>query len=91
MLSPRKFGLSQNSKGEIPTHSLFVFGICCTEIDPFCKFSNETGHINIVKLLIDSKADVNAMENNGHTVLHFASMQGLRIGYDVLFSWLYSS
>ena len=38
--------------------------------------ASENGHTNVMKLLIDHRADVNARGNNGWTPLHYTSYRG---------------
>lgn len=52
----------------------------------FIFISNETGHINIVKLLVDNNVDVNQSDSLHQTALHLASEQGKLIQFN-LFSW----
>lgn len=60
---------------------LIVFNIVICAIHaifPFCSAQNSLkGHTNLVKLLIEHNADVNARLNDGKTPLHLATIAGL--------------
>lgn len=58
------------------THTLIFSWIVCNYVRTFISFC--LGNINIIKILLENGADVNAKSNEGDTPLHIAAKKGFQ-------------